>query len=77
MEPDLPLAWLEDGVRDAVSLRRYRSGKVVEVHRARMPDGGMVMSLGDITESLRAAERLRETNETLERRVEERTADIN
>lgn len=77
MEPDLPLAWLEDGVRDAVSLRRYRSGKVVEVHRARMPDGGMVMSFGDITESLRAAERLRETNETLERRVEERTADIN
>lgn len=42
-----------------------------------MPDGGMVMSFGDITESLRAAERLRETNETLERRVEERTADIN
>ncbi|MDX5986329.1 hybrid sensor histidine kinase/response regulator [Sphingomonas echinoides] len=77
MEPDEPLAWLESGIRDAVSRRHHRSGKVVEVHRARMPDGGMVMSFGDITESLRAADRLRETNETLERRVEERTADIN
>lgn len=77
MEPDQPLAWLPDGMPDAVSRRYHRSGKIVEVHRLRMPDGGMVMSFGDITESLRAAEQLRETNETLERRVEERTADIN
>jgi signal transduction histidine kinase/CheY-like chemotaxis protein len=77
IERDAPLAWLENGMADAVSRRHHRGGKVVEVHRARMPDGGMVMSFGDITERLRAAERLRETNETLERRVEERTADIN
>ncbi|MDO7843911.1 hybrid sensor histidine kinase/response regulator [Sphingomonas immobilis] len=77
MEPDDPLAWLEDGEQDAVSRRHHRSGKVVEVHRARMPDGGMVMSFNDITESLHAADTLREANETLERRVEERTADIN
>jgi signal transduction histidine kinase len=77
MQPDAPLAWLDDGVADAVSRRQHRNGKIVEVHRARMPDGGMVMSFGDITESLRAADALRETNETLERRVEERTAAIN
>jgi signal transduction histidine kinase len=77
MQPDAPLAWLDDGVGDAVSRRQHRNGKIVEVHRARMPDGGMVMSFGDITESLRAADALRETNETLERRVEERTAAIN
>jgi signal transduction histidine kinase len=41
-----------------------------------MTDGGMVMSFEDITERLRAADALRDTAETLERRVGERTADI-
>lgn len=77
MELYQPLAWLEDGVADAVSRRHHNNGKIVEVHRARMPGGGMVMSFGDITERLRAAAALRETNESLERRVQERTAAIN
>ncbi|MFA6114070.1 MAG: NahK/ErcS family hybrid sensor histidine kinase/response regulator [Sphingomonas sp.] len=76
MEPDEPLAWLPHGAPEEVSRRGYRNGKVIEVRRAPMPDGGMVMSFDDITESLGAAEALRETNETLERRVNERTADI-
>lgn len=76
MEPDEPLAWLPDGMPETLSRRHHDSGKVVEVRRALMPGGGMVMSFDDITESLGAAEALRETNETLERRVNERTADI-
>ncbi|MEG3122376.1 hybrid sensor histidine kinase/response regulator [Sphingomonas sp. GB1N7] len=77
MEPDDPLGWLNEGTAEAVSRRHHAGGKVVEVRRAPMPGGGMVMSFGDITESLRAADTLKEANETLERRVEERTADIN
>lgn len=76
MEPDDPLGWLEAGEGEQVSRRVHGDGKVVEVRRAPMPGGGMVMSFGDITESLRAADTLKETNETLERRVAERTADI-
>lgn len=72
-----PLDWLDAGAPETVSRRDHASGKMVEVRRAPMPGGGMVMSFGDITDSIRAAEALKETNETLERRVEERTADIN
>ncbi|WP_157218125.1 hybrid sensor histidine kinase/response regulator [Flavisphingomonas formosensis] len=50
--------------------------RLLEVRRAKLPGGGMVMSIADVTERLRAAEALRETAETLERRVAERTADI-
>lgn len=77
METDEPLAWLDGGKTEAISRRYHNNGKVVEVHRALMPDGGMVMSFDDITDRLHAADTLREANETLERRVEERTADIN
>ncbi|QQV77537.1 PAS-domain containing protein [Sphingomonas aliaeris] len=77
MEENRPLDWLGEDAPETVSRRHHAGGKVVEVRRAPMPGGGMVMSFGDITESIRAARSLKETNETLERRVEERTADIN
>ena len=48
-------------------------GLVVEVRANRMPDGGIVTTFTDITPSVKAAEELERANETLERRVRERT----
>lgn len=50
--------------------------KVLEISTAPIPGGGFVITWHDITESLRAAEALREANESLEQRVEERTSDL-
>ena len=52
------------------------SGTVVEVRTNAMPDGGLVMTYGDITERVEAAEALTRANETLERRVKERTVEL-
>jgi Na+/proline symporter/signal transduction histidine kinase/CheY-like chemotaxis protein len=51
-------------------------GLVVEVRANRMPDGGIVTTLTDITPSVAAAEALEQANETLERRVQERTEEL-
>jgi Na+/proline symporter/signal transduction histidine kinase len=58
-------------------LERFASrGLVVEVRANRMPDGGIVTTFTDITESVEAAEALERANETLERRVHERTEQL-
>jgi PAS domain S-box-containing protein len=50
---------------------------VLEVHSSRMPeDGGYVVTFTDITQSVKAAQELKRANETLEKRVEERTAEL-
>jgi len=49
---------------------------VVEVRVNRMPDGGIVATLADITPSVVAAEALARANENLERRVFERTVEL-
>ena len=51
-------------------------GLVIEVRANRMPDGGMVITFSDMTPSVEAAELLERVNETLERRVRERTEEL-
>ena len=49
---------------------------VIEVRANRMPDGGIVTTFTDITASVEAAEALERANESLERRVHERTEEL-
>ena len=51
-------------------------GVAIEVRANRMPDGGIVTTFTDITASVEAAEALERANETLERRVQERTEEL-
>jgi Na+/proline symporter/signal transduction histidine kinase len=51
-------------------------GTVIEVRANHMPDGGIVTTFTDITPSVEAAEALERANETLERRVRERTEEL-
>jgi Na+/proline symporter/signal transduction histidine kinase len=58
-------------------LERFAArGTVIEVRANRMPDGGIVTTYTDITASVEAAEALERANETLERRVQERTEEL-
>jgi Na+/proline symporter/CheY-like chemotaxis protein/two-component sensor histidine kinase len=57
-------------------LARSAQGVVIEVRANRMPDGGIVTTFTDITASVEAAEALERSNETLERRVRERTEEL-
>ncbi len=49
---------------------------VLEVRSDFLPDDGVVVTFADITERVKAADALLSANETLERRVEERTAEL-
>src|SRR5581483_11950475 len=58
-------------------LERFaKPGQSIEVRANRMPDGGIVTTFTDITPSVEAAEALERANETLERRVHERTEEL-
>jgi signal transduction histidine kinase/ActR/RegA family two-component response regulator len=59
------MAGRHDAFREAISA----TGAVVEVRTSPMPDGGLVATFTDITESVK-------TEETLERRVSERTEEL-
>ncbi len=50
--------------------------RVLEVRSSPMPQGGFVATFSDITQRVAAADALRRANETLERRVRERTAEL-
>jgi Na+/proline symporter/signal transduction histidine kinase len=56
--------------------RRTDTGQVFEFRSSEMPDGGVVVTVIDATESVLAAEELQRVNESLERRVSERTAEL-
>ncbi len=56
---------------------RIRDGeRVLEVRTSSMPQGGIVTTYSDITDRVQAANELARANETLERRVHERTAEL-
>ena len=55
---------------------RRHDGHIIEVQRARMPDGGFVSTYTDVTEQTRAANALAEAKRGLEARVAERTAEL-
>ncbi len=75
---DFIAARLESFVNDAepVRVKLHSSGKVLDIRSAHMPDGGIVTTYTDITETVEAEEALERANETLERRVRERTEEL-
>ncbi len=60
----------------APSRVRLKSGIVIEIRSASMPDGGLVTTYTDVTQTVAAEEALEATNETLEQRVRERTDEL-
>jgi signal transduction histidine kinase/Na+/proline symporter len=50
--------------------------RILEIRTAPMPQGGIVCTFSDITERVAAATELARVNESLERRVRERTAEL-
>jgi signal transduction histidine kinase len=75
---ELVAARLESFVseREPVRLKLHPTERVIEVRSNPLPDGGLVTTYADITETVKAAEALGRYNETLERRVEERTVEL-
>ncbi|MRI35046.1 hybrid sensor histidine kinase/response regulator [Endozoicomonas sp. OPT23] len=77
---------IEDHVRKRVSYmkrgqghkseRVRNNGQVIEMHGNPMPAGGFVMSFTDITEFRQVESALKDVNESLEQRVEERTREL-
>ncbi|MEL6872126.1 MAG: PAS-domain containing protein, partial [Pseudomonadota bacterium] len=56
--------------------RLSHSGRYIEVRTAAMPQGGIVTTFADITQRVAVSNALAQVNATLERRVEERTAEL-
>jgi signal transduction histidine kinase len=57
-------------------LRLFSAPRVLEVRSARLPDGGIVTTYTDVTQNVQVEEALEAANELLERRVDERTAEL-
>ena len=49
---------------------------VIEIRSARLPDGGIVTTYTDVTQTVQTEEALEAANELLEQRVDERTAEL-
>jgi PAS domain S-box-containing protein len=59
-----------------VTQRTRRNGHVYEIRGQPLPDGGYVTTYNDITDFKRTEQALLEAKQTLEQRVEERTAEL-
>lgn len=59
-----------------ITQRTGDGGQALEFHSSRLPSGGLVVSFFDVTDKVRAELQLEQINQTLERRVRERTADL-
>ena len=59
-----------------ITQRLGDSGQTLEFHSSRLPDGGLVVSFSDVTARVRAERELERMNQSLEGRVEERTATL-
>lgn len=68
--------WLGSEEKERIAQRSLSDGRSLEIRRGRMPDGGLMITFSDVTESRRAATVLLEANDLLERRVAERTAEM-
>ena len=77
-QDELVAARLESFVndREAVRLRLHPTERVIEVRSNPLPDGGLVTTYADISDTVAAEEALERSNETLERRVTERTEEL-
>jgi Na+/proline symporter/signal transduction histidine kinase len=62
--------------QEPLRLRLHPSMRVIEVRSARLPDGGIVTTYTDVTQNVEAEETLAAANERLERRVRERTEEL-
>ncbi len=56
-----------------LSQRTAISGRQLEIHTSRMPEGGLVISFSDVTDRVSAEAALEQVNHTLEERVNDRT----
>ncbi|HEV7293566.1 MAG TPA: ATP-binding protein, partial [Devosia sp.] len=62
------------GAPNSVTQRVGDSGQSLEFYSSRLPDGGLVISVADVTARVHAEQELERVNQTLEGRVAERTA---
>ena len=71
------VAWAQtDGRRHPINFEVRQARQTLQVFAQEMPDRGFVISLSDITAERQAEQALRDMNETLERRVDERTNEL-
>jgi len=61
---------------EPMRLRLFPSQRVIEIRSARLPDGGIVTTYTDVTQTVMAEEFLAAANERLEKRVQERTGEL-
>lgn len=59
-----------------VTQRSAKDGQVLEFHSSRLPDGGLAVSFSDVTDRVKAEKAIEQANQSLERRVQERTQEL-